>query len=335
MKKKGFTLVELLAVVIILTLVFLFISPKLAELIKRGNNTETELIEKRVLNAAREYANTTNNDFYTRLVSAGDVNYIYKTDLINNGLIDADEAAKLDNFAGVKGELLADDSIRYTIQYIDNPINEYSNEELYVMIQALQSRMLNVEQNGGGSGGGGGVGSVLSAYPVGSIYISTVSTNPGTIFGGTWQAYGTGKTLVGVDTSDTDFSTVQKTGGSKTVSYTPAGTVGNHTLTINEMPNHGHAVYIWSNAGTTGNAYYTAYGSTTVTHSGARVFNSGTSSWFNSGSTAAAANGRGDPGGGTATMGGGAGHNHTFTGTAASINVQSPYITVYMFKRTA
>ena len=330
MKKKGFTLVELLAVVIILTLVFLFISPKLAELIKRGNNTETELIEKRVLNAAREYANTTNNDFYTRLVSAGDVNYIYKTDLINNGLIDADEAAKLDNFAGVKGELLADDSIRYTIQYIDNPINEYSNEELYVMIQALQSRMLNVEQNGGGSGGGGGVGSVLSAYPVGSIYISTVSTNPGTIFGGTWQAYGTGKTLVGVDTSDTDFSTVQKTGGSKTVSYTPAGTVGNHTLTINEIPSHGHSL-LQALSGTSSSIQPSVPNTSTSANITMRAYDAITGFIASGGSYV----GQKAWGSNTQNSGGGAGHNHTFTGTAASINVQSPYITVYMFKRTA
>ena len=53
-------------------------------------------------------------------------------------------------------------------------------------------------------------------YPVGSIYISVSNTNPSTLFGGIWQAFGNGRTLVGIDTSDTDFSTVEKTGGSKT-----------------------------------------------------------------------------------------------------------------------
>ena len=52
-------------------------------------------------------------------------------------------------------------------------------------------------------------------YPVGSIYISVSSTNPSTFIGGTWQSFGTGRTLVGVDTSQTEFNTVQKTGGSK------------------------------------------------------------------------------------------------------------------------
>lgn len=52
-------------------------------------------------------------------------------------------------------------------------------------------------------------------YPVGSIYISINSTNPSKWFGGTWVAFGSGRTLVGVDTNQTEFGTVQKTGGSK------------------------------------------------------------------------------------------------------------------------
>ena len=52
-------------------------------------------------------------------------------------------------------------------------------------------------------------------YPVGSIYISVNATHPSKWFGGTWQSFGSGRTLVGVDTSQTEFNTVQKTGGSK------------------------------------------------------------------------------------------------------------------------
>lgn len=52
-------------------------------------------------------------------------------------------------------------------------------------------------------------------YPVGSIYLSTNSTNPSKWFGGTWEQIAKGRTLVGVDTNDTDFNTVKKTGGSK------------------------------------------------------------------------------------------------------------------------
>lgn len=62
-----------------------------------------------------------------------------------------------------------------------------------------------------------GGGRLLSdiIYPIGSIYISTVSTNPSEWFGGVWEAFATGRTLVGIDTSQTEFNTILKTGGSK------------------------------------------------------------------------------------------------------------------------
>lgn len=52
-------------------------------------------------------------------------------------------------------------------------------------------------------------------YPIGSMYLSVNSTNPSTFFGGTWEAFGQGRTLVGVDTSQSEFNSVLKTGGSK------------------------------------------------------------------------------------------------------------------------
>ena len=66
-------------------------------------------------------------------------------------------------------------------------------------------------------------------YPVGSIYMSVKNASPETFLGGTWVAWGSGKVPVGVDTSDTDFNGVEKTGGEKT-----------HVLTENEMPKHKH-----------------------------------------------------------------------------------------------
>lgn len=66
-------------------------------------------------------------------------------------------------------------------------------------------------------------------YPVGSIYMSTSSTNPSSLFGGTWIAWGAGRVPVGINTSDSNFNSVEKTGGEAT-----------HKLTINEMPAHKH-----------------------------------------------------------------------------------------------
>lgn len=72
-------------------------------------------------------------------------------------------------------------------------------------------------------------GVALAMHPIGSIYMSTTNTNPGTLFGGTWTAWGSGRVPVGVNTADNDFKTVEKIGGEKT-----------HTLTVDEMPRHNH-----------------------------------------------------------------------------------------------
>ena len=66
-------------------------------------------------------------------------------------------------------------------------------------------------------------------YPIGSVYISTNSTSPATLFGGSW------KQLEGV------FPLACST------SY-PAGTTGgeaNHKLTVDEMPRHNHNAYLY------------------------------------------------------------------------------------------
>lgn len=65
-------------------------------------------------------------------------------------------------------------------------------------------------------------------YPIGSIYMSTSPTNPQELFGGKWEAFGQGRTIIGAGTSDQAF-TAGTTGGAST-----------HTLTINEMPSHTH-----------------------------------------------------------------------------------------------
>jgi len=65
--------------------------------------------------------------------------------------------------------------------------------------------------------------------PVGSIVVLGVSTNPATLYGfGTWTAIA-GRVIVGLSGSDTEFDTLNETGGAKT-----------HTLTIAEMPSHNH-----------------------------------------------------------------------------------------------
>ena len=139
----------------------------------------------------------------------------------------------------------------------------------------------------------------LKTYPVGSIYISTSSANPSTIYGGTWERYGQGKTLVGLNESETEFSTINKTGGEKT-----------HTLTINEMPSHNHNLgghtFLWGeNVGTVNIKNANAEAGATSQN---RLYTyQNQYGWAN-----------------TLVNGGSQPHN----------NLQ-PYITVYMWKRTS
>ena len=81
--------------------------------------------------------------------------------------------------------------------------------------------------------GGGG-----EAFPVGSVFIAVVSTNPATLLGyGTWSAFGAGRVLVGLDSGDTDFDAVEETGGAKTVTLTAAQSgVPAHTHVLNGFP---------------------------------------------------------------------------------------------------
>ena len=52
-------------------------------------------------------------------------------------------------------------------------------------------------------------------YPIGSVFQSTNSANPATFMGGTWERFGNGRVLVGVDENDPEFNASNKTGGSK------------------------------------------------------------------------------------------------------------------------
>ena len=75
----------------------------------------------------------------------------------------------------------------------------------------------------------GGGATVDDIYPVGSVKIMYSAWSG--FSGQTWVLFGSGKTLVGQDTNDSDFDTLLETGGSKT-----------HTLTIAQIPSHQHQI---------------------------------------------------------------------------------------------
>ncbi len=155
-------------------------------------------------------------------------------------------------------------------------------------------------------------------YPVGSIYMSVNSTNPGTLFGGTWVRWGNGRALVSVNESETEFNSVEKVGGEKT-----------HVITTAEMPSHTHSVKAQT-VTTSTNGKHTHSG-----HSNQDIA-SGTSSKNRIVK------------GGDNTVSGflleNGDHSHTVTipasttgstGSGVGHNNLPPYITCYMWKRTA
>lgn len=105
------------------------------------------------------------------------------------------------------------------------------------------------------------VTAALSAvYPVGSIYINAgVSTNPTTLLGfGTWEAFGVGKVMVGLDSADALFDTLEETGGSKnaiavTHTHTATSTVTDpghaHDITDGEVNTRTNPYFNWTGTG--------------------------------------------------------------------------------------
>jgi len=194
-------------------------------------------------------------------------------------------------------------------------------------------------------------------YPVGSIYITTSYSTASQVksaIGGTWEAYGSGRTLIGVNANDTNFNTVNKTGGSSTTTLTSsnlpghthsipslsgtAASAGSHTHSIpalsgstNSAGAHNHSLRYADNQGTLSQWGISWKSSTTsrvqggdaVTTDGAHT-HTVTTTASNTGSAGA--------------------HTHAVTTTASNTgrigsgtaftNLQ-PYITVYMYKRVS
>ena len=142
-------------------------------------------------------------------------------------------------------------------------------------------------------------------YPVGSIYMSTVSTNPATLFGfGTWEAMPAGRVLLaqGKSSWGTTYN-AGSTGGEAT-----------HQLTVGELPQHTHTAST-NTTGSHAHTYRTFYGTTGYGPDGS----SDREKTINTGSSG--------------------NHTHTVTinntGSNQAHNNLQPYIAVYIWKRTA
>lgn len=207
-------------------------------------------------------------------------------------------------------------------------------------------------------------------YPIGSIYITTVYSTASQVtsaLGGTWETYGSGRTLVGVNTSDSNFDTVSKTGG-----------VATTTLSSSNLPSHTHSIPALSgtaaSAGSHTHSIPSLSGSTSTKSLTGQFSSGGGSSVFWRASTSGVFYNNNGVGSGTyegvtanqnsnrshtinidashnhtvttnaSTSGSSGAHTHTVTtktsttgssGSDTSFTNLQPYITVYMYRRTA
>ena len=363
--KKGFTLVELLGVIVVLAILALITIPIISNVIndvriKSLRNSAYGLIEAGNLYYA-QYGNNSNIRFDindNKVESKDTDNLISYKGSIKTGTVILDRKCKVTvcitdgknsayknynetKVTAVKGKIC---SIKEnsSIVYLDDEatIKEYDNVKLTELANDFSTRISELENE---------ISSlkedtINEIYPIGSIYISTTDDTVEKVqnrFGGTWQVYGNGRTLM----SSTDTS--EQTGGESSYTYTPAGTVGNTALEVSQMPAHTHTRGTMNiTGGFQVNTSYYDYGGTT----------NPIARWAN-GSFSHSESGREHPNalnysravatnifnfdasktwsGETSSVGGGGTHTHTFTGTSVNIPTVSPYITVYMYKRTA
>ena len=197
-------------------------------------------------------------------------------------------------------------------------------------------------------------------YPVGSIYMSANNANPGTLFGGTWQQI-QGKFLLGASSGHTAGSS----GGAETVNlsvaqlpaHTHTGPAHTHSVSghTHSVPNHTHSIPAHNHtascasggdhfhnvrrtqdaaAGTAkfsfagaGDVYKPTLNAGAHTHT-ITVNQKGAFDTNSSGSCTTGSGGSGNTGS--------AGNGNTgSTGSGSAVNIMPPFLSVYMWQRTA
>ena len=176
-------------------------------------------------------------------------------------------------------------------------------------------------------------------YPVGTIFKTTTystATQLATAIGGTWEVYGPGKALIGINSSDTTFNSVNKTGGNSAT-----------TLVSSNIPAHTHSIPALSGTAASNGAhthdvyiYYAESGHGQTIPASTHYIRIGCLGWTGS-STLTNRNSMSGPALYAASAGA---HTHNVTTTAntsgssgsgTSFTNLQPYITVYMYKRVS
>ena len=157
-------------------------------------------------------------------------------------------------------------------------------------------------------------------FPIGYTFIDTVGTTDySNHLGFTWKKTLQGVTPVGQKTSDTDFATIGKKGGAKSISYTPKGTIGGTAITQAQLPAVRVGVTYQNTYPITGNS--DALGTVAKTD---RAITFSTAATNEGGSELR-----------TKPLGSGNTHTHSWTGTAQNISTIQPYQVVTFWTRIA
>lgn len=156
---------------------------------------------------------------------------------------------------------------------------------------------------------------LLSIYPVGYVYTSTVSTSPSVLFGGTWEAMEPGRVLVSAGAAATGtIYTAGETGGEE-----------KHQLTVGELASHNHSASgTAQSAGAHTHTYGGADNTTTDPRGGLNLASNNKLTIVNRCTT---------------SVDGAHTHDLTITvnnsGNSQAHNTMQPYEVVYRWKRTA
>lgn len=327
--RKGFTLIELLGTIVVISIISLITVPIITGIIDRVSQKNLKNSAYGVLEASDLYyaqygvnKNTRfeidNNDItsedtdvllnYKGSIKKGTV-ILNKQGKITLCITDGKNSA-YKNYNDRKVTLVSKNKCyipnNTTVVYLDNggaTVTELSNQELTDEIELLKEEIANLRSSKADKKD---IISNNDIYPVGSIYLSMNNTNPSTLFGGTWVAIESGKMLQSTNTN----SGIE--GGQSSVTYKPSGTIGGTTLSIAQMPAHEHPIannYGGATNHTGGQKHVLSFADYSTTYYLV--------------------------GGYDGVVGGNQPHNHTFTGTQSNIATMPPYITVYMWKRTA
>lgn len=203
-------------------------------------------------------------------------------------------------------------------------------------LDAMESQLTYMEQELDGK-------RILKKHPVGSIYVSTSSQNPGPVIGGTWESFGVGRTIMGVGTVPNAAINGSSCTPTSTISLSSANQTGGKssvTLTEAMLPPHKHSILLNTSTATikgeirdlssqSSSVKITASGIFSVKLQGAKG-GYGTQKNFSSSNSGDLI---------TADLR----HSHTVSGKTGSsgqtnptaVNLMNPYTTVYMWKRTA